>query len=232
MSNAKTAAYTMILLFKTVFGSEADLKLLKTLCSVQCQGLSICTVGHAALKRLAESGADAKAILAKDVELNAMQNVQQQKKKKRAAYLKDLEDARAAVLGAQELMMSIFGKNEEFLGNLQDLVDLDIAEIFLAHKCEGVGYEDVFNECVKVHSTNLCLQLQACGDAAVQACQGCQEGGGKYWRAQAPPTASVQDLNELMSKTIVDLSLKDLKKSTDEFIEVCAVVQFQNGFYK
>ena len=219
MAVAKSSAWTLILLYKTLMGNDLDIKLLKTLATVQCQGLSICTIAHSTLKRLSDLGGSAQAILAKDSELHLMLNSRQQRKK-RAAYRKDLESARTAVLSAPEKMQAIFGQNEDRVGCLQGLVDLDISEIFDSYKCEGVSYEEIYQECLSVHSANLCTKLQAAGDAAVQACQGWQQGGPHFWRAEAQAAASVQELTELMNKTVTVISLKDLKKSTDDFIDV------------
>ena len=212
MAVAKSSAWTLILLCKTLMGNDPDIKLLKTLATVQCQGLSICTIAHSTLKRLSDLGGSAQAILAKDSELHLMLNSRQQRKK-HAAYRKDLESARTAVLSAPEKMQAIFGQNEDRMGCLQGLS-------LIPTSVKGVSYEEVYQECLAVHSANLCTKLQAAGDAAVQACQGWQQGGPHFWRAEAQPAASVQELTELMNKTVTVISLKDLKKSTDDFIDV------------
>ena len=41
-----------------------------------------------------------------------------------------------------------------------------------------------------------------------------------FWRAQGEPMASIQKLTELMNKTVIVISLKNLKKSTDNYIDV------------
>ena len=220
--NSKNAAITLILLFKTVFGNDPDLKHFKMLATVQCQGLSACATCNTNMKKLSESGSDASARLEADAKLVLLSTIQAQREK-RGAYVKELLKVRATIESSMEEISQILNEEKHLLV-LQSFRDLDLTEAFVGHRCEDINYDAVFEDCVKLHGANLVNKLAEAAKAAIAACKDWHEGGLHYWRAQAKPEDTVASLQEKAAKSISSLSPRDLKKTTDDFIAArCSV---------
>ena len=217
-AESKGNAMAMILLFKTAFGNDADLKVLRSVATVQCQGLSVCATANNSMRKLIELGADAQARLQADPNLSQMLLIQQNRGK-RATYQKDLQGVQKQVTDAWEDIARLFGQKEDRLVTLQTFVELDLATEFQGHRCEGLNNDEVFQDCVRLHSAKLSQGLGEALSDAVSACQGWQGNGQKFWRADVSPSTSVGELLGLAEKSIFELSVKDLKKSTDDFIK-------------
>ena len=219
MAELKASAYTLILLFKSALGSDPDLKLLKTLATVQCQGLSVCASAGGSMRKLSDLGSDAQARLANDPQLALLLTIQQTKQK-RKTYQKELSDVRQSISKSSEQVTALFRGDETHLAAMQGLLDLDIGRAFDEHRSEGLDFETMFQDCLKVHAASLCRKLQSCAEDSVSVCQGWQQGGPHFWRDQAGAAASVQDLQQLLKRSILALNPKDLKRVTDDFIKV------------
>ena len=217
-TDAKTGAMTMIVLFKQVFiTNDPEVKLMKTVATVQCQGLSACASAVVALKRLHDSGADAEARLKADPNL-ALLTVIQQNNGKREAYQKELAGVREQAQSNFESVKNFFGGQEQLLLNMQSLLDMDLAQIIKEHRIEDMVYDDIFKDCVRLHAANISKKLVKCGEDAVEACKGWQQGSSHFWRGSAAPDATVADLQKLAARSIKATSPRDLKQTTDDFI--------------
>ena len=207
-TDAKTGAMTMIVLFKQVFiANDPEVKLMKTVATVQCQGLSACASAVVALKRLRDSGADAEARLKADPNL-ALNNG------KREAYQKELAGVREQAQSNFESVKNFFGGQEQLLLNTQSLLDMDLAQIIEEHRIEDMVYDDIFKDCARLHAANMSKKLVKCGEDAVEACKGWQQGS----CGSAAPDATVADLQKLAARSIKATSSRDLKQTTDDFI--------------
>ena len=217
-AESKQKAYTLILLFKTVF-NDADVKLLKTLASTQCSGLAICTAAHAALQKLLRSGDDAEKRLAQDPDLMLLTNVQQQRLKQKG-YLQDLQKVQADMKSVEGDLATLLGNNDNFTQELGSFAQYDICAAFQDHSSEAFNLETIFQDCLELRGVHLAKKLQESGDEAVSSCQGWQQGGLHFWRQAAGPDASVSELQELMKRSILALSGSQIKTATDNFIQV------------
>ncbi|CAE7024040.1 unnamed protein product [Symbiodinium sp. CCMP2456] len=217
-TESKHKAYTMILLFKTVF-SDADVKLLKSLATTQCSGLAICSAAHAALQKLIQSGDDAEKRLAQDPDLILVTNVQQQRLKQKG-YVQDLQKVQAQIRSAEADVATLLGNNDSFIHSLGCFAEYDMSAAFQEHSSEAINFETIFQDCLELRGAHLAKKLQDSGDEVVASCQGWQQGGLHFWRQAATPEASVSELQDLMKKSILALSPKDIKRTTDNFIQV------------
>eukprot|EP00439_Symbiodinium_sp_Y106_P046546 s5222_g5.t3 len=217
-AESKQNAYTLILLFKTVF-NEPDMKLLRALATTQCSGLAVCSAAHASLQKLANLGDDAEKRLAQDPDLILMTNVQQQRLKQNG-YKQDLMKVTADMRSAEADLATLLGNDDYLIQELGLFAEYDIKAAFDDHGSEAVNFEVIFRDCLELRGAQLAKKLQDAGDEAVAACQGWQQGGVHFWRKEAGPDAAVSDLQELLKKSILALSPKEIKRTTENFIQV------------